>query len=513
MRLISLAALLLLPQDDIAKHKKELEDGAYGNLWDRKDAAKALGRIGSKEAAQVLIDFCGRGDPATREAVILALASIRDDGVRSYVRDKLSSLPSPAARADVLRALRRMEWTGCKDTAHAQLKDKSPEVRIEAILLLETLKDARCAEAIKDSTPEVAEQALLSSAALKAGDLDAVRKRAKEDAAPRVQAAALRCWAAHEAVELDPFVKASKPEPRIAAADVATTVPPLKTLLDDKDWRVRVAAVAGLERVWTVEAVEALVERLLKEDGRLVLDIILALREMTQKDLGFEPKAWKSWWDSNRESFQMPERPKSGGRKGEVKGGGNTVSSFFNVPILSKRVVFIIDCSGSMKSEDEIYKGKRKIDVAMEELQKAVALLPADARVGVIMLSTEATAQKLRSTGAQLVALSSGRNRPVDFMKQAWGKLENIKRGRGDIYDAVLEAQGLPEADTVLLLTDGVPTDGKYSDRQNFLEGIATEYRYRRVCVHAILIGSRGIDPKLMEGTADRTGGIYMPRK
>ncbi len=506
-----LAALLIVVglQDDIAKYKKDLEDRAYGKLWDRRDAAKALGRMGTREAAQVLLDFSGKGDPATREAIVLGIAAIKDEAVRGFVRDQMGKVGD--GRADVAWAFRRMAWDGAKEALHALLTDKSAAVRLEALRALEVLKDARVAEAIGDKDADVAEQALLSCAALKAGDAAAVKKRL--DDAGRVQAAALRCLAAIDqpAAEaaVEPFTKSSaKVEARIAAADVAASFAPLKTLLDDKDWRVRVAAAAGMERLWSVEALGALVDRLQKEDGRLVLDIVTVLERMTHKDIGYDAKAWKAWYDAQKETFKLPEKGRNAAAPKEHK----TVSTFFKVPILSKRVVFIVDCSGSMKNDDEIYKGKRKIDVAMEEFDKALGAMPGDAKVGVIMLSTEATAQKVRSLGP-LIELKAGRKKAVDFLKSSWGKLEDIKRGRGDIYDAILEAEEIAEADTVMLLTDGVPTDGKYIDRQHFLEALAREHPNRRVAVHAILIGSKGIDEKLMEGTAAATGGIYMPRR
>jgi hypothetical protein len=167
-----------------------------------------------------------------------------------------------------------------------------------------------------------------------------------------------------------------------------------------------------------------------------------------------------------------------------------------------------------MKTEDELYAGKRKIDVALDELDKAIAGLAKDAAFNVIMLSTEATAQKVRSLSPKLVpATPQNRTKAAELVKQAWAKLEDVKRGRGDLYDAVAEAWADPETDTVILLSDGKSTDGRYIDRDHLIEAFSRDHRERRVCIHAVLTGSSGIDEKGMQGFADVTGGLYMPRK
>lgn len=516
MKFVTLALFVSLGgvQDDVAKHRKELEDDSYGNLWGRRNAARDLGKLGTRPAAGALLEFAGRTDPATREAIVLAIARIRDEAVRRFVLEALPRLKDPRARVDVIWAFRRMDWDGARDGIHRMLRDPAPAVRAEAARTLGALGDPRCGEAAADKRPEVVEQALLAAASLKAPIEPKLAEKLLKRGAPRLQAAALRWKAAvdPDGLDLDEFLKA-RPQTRIAAADVARSVAPLKTLLDDKDWRVRVAAVAGLERLWTSEAIDALVERFNKEDGRLILDIVLALQRMTGKSLGYDPKNWTAWWDVQRDRFGMPEKPDPNAGALPAKEGG-TRASFFNIPIFSRRIVFVIDCSGSMKNEDEIYEGKRKIDVALEELSKAVGGLSRDARFNVIMLSTEATAQKVRSLAPRLVPATPGnRIKAIDLVRKAWRKLENIKRGRGDIYDAVAEAMADPDTDTVVLLTDGKATDGRYLDRDHLIEAFAADHRTRRACIHAVLTGSKGIDEKGMKAFARVTGGIYMPRK
>lgn len=510
MIMLLLAAALPQTVDEL---KKDLADKSYGALWDRRDAARDLGKLGTAEAADALLEFAGTAsDPATREAIVLALSALKDDGVRRRVLDAAPRLKDEAARADVVWALRDMKWDGARDGLHGLLRDGSASVRVEVVRALGALGDPRGAEAVLDREPAVAAEALREAAKQKAPiDAKTIEKLLKHKA-PAVVAAAVEWTAAVDpGADLAAHLKGA-PEVRMAVADATASIEPLKTLLDDKEWRVRVAAIGGCERLWVKEAIPLLIDRLAKEDGRLILDIVTTLQRMTAKTLGYDAEAWRGWWDAQGAGFAMPEKPK-GARQAAADPDESRVT-FYNIPLLSKRIVFIIDCSGSMKTEDELYAGKRKIDVALDELDKAIAGLAKDAKFNVIMLSTEATAQKVRSLSPKLVpAAPQNRTRASELVKQAWAKLEDIKRGRGDIYDAVAEAWADPETDTVILLTDGKATDGRLLDRDHLIEAFARDHRERRVCIHAVLTGSVGTDEKGMQGFADVTGGLYMPRK
>lgn len=498
--------------DEVSRLRQELSDASYGNLWDRREAARDLGRIGTRPAIAVLFQFSGsKSDPATREAIVMALGRLASPEIRRYAVDCLPCLKDPQSRVDLLRALREMNWDPARDGVHRAMKDPVADVRVEAARTLGALRDPRCAEAAADPSPEVAEEGYLAAAALKVPV--AGGERHLSCGPPRVRAAALRWKAAVEPQGFDvaPFLKGA-PEVRMAAADVAGSVEPLVKLLNDPDWRVRAAAIAALERLWTPEAVGALVDRLADEDGRLVMDIVMALRRMTDRDIGTDPQDWKIWWNAHGKAFKMPPPPSEGGCRLN-RPSTRAKSSFFGLPILSKRVTFVLDVSGSMKNEDEVAAGRRKIDVALEELARAVGGLPDDARFNVVLLSTEATRRKMRSLAPRLVpASASHRAKAVDAVARAWGVLEGEKRGRGDIFDAIVEAAADPETDTVILLSDGKPTDGTFLERELFLAALARHHRDRRVAVHAVLTGSRGVDAEMMRGISRVTGGVFVER-
>jgi HEAT repeat protein len=513
MNRFALFACLLVcgAPDDVAEYRKELGDPSYANLWDRREAAKSLGRLGTRAAAEALLEFAACDDPATREAIVLALAALRDDPVRRFVLEVMPRLRDERARAGVVRAFGRMKWADARDGVHRMLRDPSPAVRIEAARTLAAMGDPRCVEAAADARPEVVEQALLCAAACGAPVDARLFDRLVRFGSGPIQGAALRWKAAvePETLDLGPFAR-GRFEARLAVADLSESVEPFRQLINDPDWRVRAAAVAGLERLWSAGAVCLLIDRLGREDGRLVLDIVSALERMTGRALGYDPKAWAEWWRTAAARFEMPPKPQ--GPRSAAPPAGQTRASFYGVPILSKRIVFVLDASGSMKTEDERSHGDRKIDVALRELGRAVAGLADDAKFNVIMLSTEAKRLNVRSLSPRLVlATPSNRARALELVRRAWHALEGARRGRGDHYEAVMEAMADPETDTVVLLSDGKPTDGSHLDRQNLIEAMAAAHRGRRICIHAVMTGTKGVDEEAMAGIAEVTRGLYVP--
>jgi HEAT repeat protein len=525
-----LAAVLFfscLGFDEVDDAKKVLADKAYGNYWDRLDACRKLGGLGTVKAAQALADVLNDDESAIREAAVLALArALKTPDVRTWVDGEWSKFKDASKRANALWAMRQSGDAAALTAGIAGLADANELVREQAARLIEVLGGAAAAEplekALKDASVKVRSHVYFAYAKVKGAEAVAKLEAELDAKEARLRAMALvaLATASKDRPTLDQLTKAAKdkdPEVRMAAGeacspaggDDALTV--AKLIAEDKDWRVRVAAIEAAEASWNKEAIPLLIGRLAKEDGRLRLDLLQALQHLTGKEIGSDPKAWKSWWEANGESFQMPAKPTKG--KKAAPAAGMTRATFFNLPLMSKRIAIIIDVSGSMKNDDEIYKGKRKIDVALEELEKAVKAVDDDAKLTILALSTEATVQKLRTPGPKLIDMAgAGRTKLMDFIKNAWKKLEDIKRGRGDIYDAVIEAASIPDVDTVILLSDGRPTYGTYSDREHFVEGLREFERFSRVAVHTVLTGSKGIDRELMERSAEVTRGVFMER-
>lgn len=80
--------------------------------------------------------------------------------------------------------------------------------------------------------------------------------------------------------------------------------------------------------------------------------------------------------------------------------------------------------------------------------------------------------------------------------------------GWGAIYDGLVLCAA-EEVDTIVLLSDGVPSRGTYDRGDRLIEELAKANRFRRVAVDTVLVGTKGADRRFMQELADATGGRF----
>ncbi|MHC4859683.1 MAG: HEAT repeat domain-containing protein [Planctomycetota bacterium] len=299
------------------------------------------------------------------------------------------------------------------------------------------------------------------------------------------------------------------------AGEVA--LPELLPLLSDPRWQIRVAVVTGLARIGNPRAIQPLIDRLRAETGRLRGDISDALKKLTGKDFGILPDRWQEWWDQNRGSFVPPEPappkedepaeepedtgppdgkagpmgppkreppppPPPDGRQpppdeppppdaGDDKGSG---ASFYGIRVLSKRIIFVIDVSGSMNDPASGKDQKRtKIAVAKRELKTAVLGLPDDARLNIVFYNETVSVWKKTMVKAE----RKERKAAVEFVEE----FEAV--GATNVHDALKQAFDIvgmgardkkykPGADTIFFLSDGMPTVGTVIDPKQIVKEV-----------------------------------------
>ncbi|MCE9582847.1 MAG: HEAT repeat domain-containing protein [Planctomycetes bacterium] len=517
--------------DDLGDLEKQAKDQAYGAYWDRTKAFGKLAKIGSVKAAQAVLPNCGDEEPAVREFAGLAIADFSEKDAVAWlaatgpvlkapegrataywgfgVSGNEAYLPilekaasggdkDPAARAMALRALAMFGDKAKEETLLAALKDSAWQVKEEAAFALHDRKSAASADPVAKLLTDAAWQphaaSLYALAVCGPDKFKEALPRAQKDKAYQVRLAA--CEAAFEVGPGDGF----------DAAVVA---------LKDEAWQVRVAAIGVMEQVWEERCLEPLMDGLVKEKGRLRYDFTMALRAMTGKEMGFNAADWKLWWAANKDTFKIGKKPKEHGKV--EAGAAGSEASFYDVPILSDRIGFTIDFSGSMFDDQQKtgsgtgdQKGRLQIDIALEEFQKAVLALKPEVKLNLIVMSTEAIVQKVRAFSKMLVPASAAKPRIIAWANDAKKKLEPIKRGRGDMWDALAELMEDEDVDTVFILSDGGPSYGACVDEKHFLSELHRANRYRKVMVHTVLTGKGA--KRFMEDLAHETGGQPVAR-
>lgn len=453
----------------------------------RQAAIEPLKQAGGAEAFLALFDAAGREtDEATKRLLLAAMATFHDPAVLKWIQAQGLAHPDPAIRRVAVALLGREGGKGAVKTLLAALRDPDAGVCRAAI---DGLVEAGAREAAEDllklasaPDPDLAAAALEALGTLGAGNAHAVEK-------------------------LVNFLKSPSPDLLLAAANAlgrlraVEALEPLLPLLDHATWQVRAAAIEALYRLRRKEAIPAFIARLPKEDGRLRNDLATALRRLTGMKLGYDARAWQAWWEDNKDKFELPAAEP----KGLVEAEDGT--TYYGIPVVSKRLAFLLDISGSMNAANDAGATKvqgaksknTRLDTARKELSDTLERLARDVRFNVICFDDrqEPWEKELKEA--------------LPAAKEAARKFLDRQRPRGgtNIYDPLETALADPAVDTVFLLSDGAPSAGKFVQPTDILREIRKLNRKRKVVLHTICIG--GPSP-FMESLAKENGGTYIQR-
>ncbi len=411
-----------------------------------------------------LLPLLGDPHPRVRRRAILLFRDFKPELLRSALKH-----PQAAVREGACRAI------PAKDLLLDRLGDPHPDVRAAAVEALGGLRDHSVAERLIELLKKE------TSWAPRAFALEALHRSDAERSLPILEAAP----------------REPQPEVRIVAAELR----PSAELLADRDWRVRAAAVEACRRLRSREAIGWLIGQLPREKGRLRWDLVQALADLTGRDLGLAADSWAAWWNANRDTFVPPAKG--------VAASSGTQASFFSVPILSTRLVFLLDLSGSMREPGP--SGASKLDEARRGMLDTLRALAPDVRFGLCGLGCDAdgafSKKEEKTWGRRLRLFPAVPAAKADAERFLSG-LE--ARGWTNLYDGLLHATSDPEVDSVFLYSDGGASKGLFVAAGEILEEFGRVNRFRRVVVHCIEVpGERNPadNKRLLAELAGRSGG------
>jgi len=468
MAMMALAPLKEVKLQDLAR--KALVD-PNGEPLVKYASVTVLQTAGGAASARVFITVANTSDPTLRRLLSEALGSLTEEKSATEIYAALRS-PDPGVRAVMARALGRLKHKNAGDRLSEPLKDKVLEVRSAALESVAERKDAN-SEAILHREAQVGneETAAVAISLLVGYPSDATTAL------------------------LVKLAGNSKPGVAIPALDAlgelhpAEAFPIFEKALKAKDWPVRVAAIHGLTKSRSREVIELLVDRVDKEEGRMLAEIVDALRGLTGKPFGYAPGQWKEWWTGVRDSFTVPDQRQA------VISVQERMTTYHGVPVLSNRMVFVVDISGSMS---EVTGTESRMDQSKKELLRVLGQLGKDAQVNMIFFD-----DRIEPWRKMLVPI-----RPN--LKEAQALIAKLApRGSTNIFDALDTAFAHKDADTIYLLSDGDPTNGRIIDQDDILHEIRKMNRVRQIVIHTISFGSS----KFMRALADQNGGQYVEIK
>lgn len=280
----------------------------------------------------------------------------------------------------------------------------------------------------------------------------------------------------------------------LAAALEGVAAPRAADLVEHPAWQVRLAAVRSLSGLRS--GVPALLKALEAGDARLRLAAGESLVALTKTSLPADAVLWNDWWKANRADWEAdrysPTAPK------RSPGPGRT--TFYEVPVETSRVCFVIDRSTSMK------EGGR-LDAAKAELKRLLKELPDGSRVNLLFFG-----ETISSFSTSTRVLDAATRRAAEYFIDRQGYEEAT-----NFFGAMEKAFGLlgsadsgklrEEApDTIIVLSDGQPTWGRLVDEELCARVLARRVRWMRAVVHTVSLGARS---KVLPLLAELTGGEH----
>jgi hypothetical protein len=298
----------------------------------------------------------------------------------------------------------------------------------------------------------------------------------------------------------------------------AEIVAALIELLKSEHWQIVVTAAKYLDDIEDKSATKPLIDALERTDGRIRSDLHQSLVKLTGVQRSEDPEAWKAWWKENGAPFVEGQYVPPPGERAEPSRRGE----FFGLPVHSRNVIFILDRSDSMREElvwpltdddrsvlDQIAApGKSKIEIARFQVKKALLRLPPKTRFNILYYN-EAT----RLFSDEMATLDDKTRKKafdfIDSVQPSGGTDLHLALGTALAYardsDGLLRREG---ADTLFLLSDGLPNSGQVTSADRILSRLWTQNIINRMDIHTVYTGKdRGKGLDLMKEIAKRNNG------
>lgn len=302
--------------------------------------------------------------------------------------------------------------------------------------------------------------------------------------------------------------------------------------LESEYWQVTLAVLEAARQFDSPSAIAPLIERLRTADGRLKTEVNETLVLLTGEDKKGDYATWRDWWEEHRKDFELT-RPKKDERRKKynaVKDGkaddGST--TFYGIPIKSKRILFICDRSGSMAEkaawqpkvetgigESDKPDGDRKIDICKYELRRAVRGLCEDAQFNIIFFNRDPL---IFSESGPVKATPANKKRAIDWINSfeplgATNIFDTLEKGFTFWGPKSPQKNVLGMADTIFLLSDGLPTAGQWCDNPGkLIEEVGRMNEGCRVVINTIYVGSDKAGEEFMKKLAECCSGIFVKK-
>ncbi len=487
--------------------------------WNTLDAAKMLFQAASVEprpagarSSTDLVDYYRELQPWRVQA--LAAQHLRAMTAAGILPWLLGMLQAPGIRAQQ----KNQDQRNATAVLRVLAGHPSTEARLELL---------RACRAMPTELRVVAVQAMAKDAT---ADLVPTLIELLRDTEPNVRIAAANAIGTALQPHVDETAGAVPDAAMLALRDAA--IQKLEdVLVRDKVWQARSAAAFALAVMRCKPVVPALIAGLAAELNRKkdpwAMDVRLhkLLEGLTgQSVVRGSAEPWQEFWRREGAAFAVRPKPKPG----EAPATEGKYEKFFDLEVESDRVLFVLDFSGSMAEPANVKQrgvgtagdgtatNATKAELVVSELKQLVLSLPDGALVNMVVFGDEVRVWRKEGQRPALVQLDD------DARDDLLGNfLDNLRpSGATNLYgalDVALEFgdRGLYDKyyaagfDTLYVISDGAPTAGEVTDKDEIRRRVRERNGLRKITVHCITFGEQN-DMDFLRAMAEENGGRHI---
>ena len=394
-------------------------------------------------------------------------------------------------RLRVAEALGRMESPPARQVFNEVLDDKNSEVRRTLAWSIERLVRAGSSGHLKPYTAMIPALKVEKDAGVRAAGFVALAQLSKEQ--PTTSSETLSTGIP---VLIDAALSDKAFEVRSAGVIIARELEAdgafaqVRPVAIDAQLGVRLNAAEFFTSSKNKRGALALVDMLEAEKNlRARWRIVELLRGLSGLAYRLDVRPWREWVLTLSDDWHGEAKPAP-----KFDDGDKTVT-FAGLPILSERVCFLIDLSGSVWQKNK--DGKTRKSVIDDELKKALEALPATTEFNLIPY----TAAPIPWQPGLVAADKKNVAKALDFFTS------RKDTGTGNFWDAWLVALDDPKVDTIVMLSDGAPSGGHRWNLTLMRQLMAEHNRFRRVALDAVLADAKGRIVEEWRGMCADSGG------
>lgn len=246
------------------------------------------------------------------------------------------------------------------------------------------------------------------------------------------------------------------------------------------------------------QAVKDLIDIASQHEGQLRYLAVTKLEQLTSQNFGGFIDKWVEWFAQQPDDYvpsPAPGRSPNSTEAPKPIAWPTPVPKFFETPVFAKRVVFLLDSSGSMQSTVD---NETRMDQVRSEFNRMLREMPSSSYFNVLAFNDRVIPRGSGLTEADAVNKADA----ARFVEQLNPEHKTAT------YEALIAALTHdPNLEAIYFLTDGKPTAGTIQVQPVIVSRITSLNATSRIAINSIGIDTTGEDLDFIKQLAEQNFG------